>query len=125
MGEHSVLFPVKFPVTLQTGETETLELRPLPLRKMELWLGALTDEAKMIDLATGKPSDWVDSLSPESANDLVQKVEEINRDFFYSWLRRRISRAEEMEPGSAKQYQHLLQKSVSTSGSRESASSPG
>lgn len=104
---------------------EAIFVKQLPLSALEDWLQAQNKEAEMIALAIGKPVEWVDAnLSPASQVLLLDAAEEINMDFFQSWLRRRVKRMEAMVPGSAGEMIKLLQPQVSPSPTGSPASAP-
>ena len=81
------------------GHTEAVRLRQLPVRQLPELLAALDDEARMLELFTGKPAAWVDVLPTDEFERLLAEGERINADFFRRWLDRRMQRQEKLMPG--------------------------
>lgn len=81
------------------GRTEAVTLRQLPVRQLPDLLAALDDEARMLELFTGKPAAWVDALPPAEFERLLAEGERLNADFFGRWLARRLDRQEKLMPG--------------------------
>lgn len=97
-----------------------LEVKQLPLRRMEEWLRVQQKEAQMIELATGLKPEEVDALSLESQVAILEKAEELNSGFFVSWLRRRANREELLLNGVSDATRDALRSHLQTS-LRESA----
>lgn len=72
-------------------------VRAIPIRRMEDWLRAQGDEAKMIEIATGLSPEAVDRLDQPSAEAVLIAAEELNRDFFQRYLDRQIARKRRIE----------------------------
>ena len=77
---------------------ETVKVRQLPLRHIAEYGNIQSDEAKVIELVTGKPGDWVDGLSVESQEALIELGESLNFGPFYRWTERRLKANERLEP---------------------------
>lgn len=80
----------------RAGLDETVNVKALPIRSMPQWMEAQTDEAKLVELATGKSAQWVDQLTPEAHVAILTAAEEVNSGFFDSWLARLKVRQERL-----------------------------
>lgn len=85
---------------LTNGTTEAVFVKQLPIRKLPDYLAKQDDEAGLIELACEKPAGWVDNLTVESHEALIEAVEAMNNVPFFAWLRRKVRRAERLAPGS-------------------------
>lgn len=79
-------------VTKLDGTTEAVKVMQLPIRSMGDYLAAIDDESKLVELAANKEAGWSDSLTEESFEAVIIKMEELNADFFFRWLNRRAKR---------------------------------
>ena len=86
-------------VKLLDGTTRPVQVRQLPVRQMHAYLQAQDNEARMIELACQLDSATVDLLAPESHEQLIAKIEEVNADFFSRWVARLKDRTERLLPG--------------------------
>lgn len=88
--------------------SESVLVRQLPVRDYEAYLTLLNDEAGQVALLCNKPIEWVESLTMESFTEAIQIGDELNADFFAGWYRRRMERAQKVNPGSRQEIQRLL-----------------
>ena len=86
----------KVEVTRRDGSQETVTVLQLPVRRFPEYLQAQDNEARMVELLTGKPPDWVDGLSEESHVAILTAGDEVNRDFFFSWQKRTRDRLQRL-----------------------------
>ena len=110
-------------------------VRQLPIEDYPKLLGLMDDEGAQLELyclVKGPPDStdkthgtdarwvpvekgWAKTLTPAAHDSLMEKAEELNRDFFGRWLRRRMAKMEAIRPG-------LTEEMVrGASGSRDSA----
>lgn len=93
------------------GTCEATKVRQLRIRDYPEYLKAIDDEAKAIEVFTGKDAAWVDSLTPNACLEIITEGERINMDFFSQWVQRKLARQEKMVPGlAAKMVSAALQK---------------
>lgn len=83
-------------VTTLKGEKEQIKVCQLPVSLFQAYLDSTDDEPRLISLLTGKPTDWVDTLTPDSCVALITKGEGLNGDFFGQWFRRKIQRQQKL-----------------------------
>ncbi len=97
------------------GEKAKVWVRQLAIEEYPRLLMLLEDEVGQVELycrvATGGdkggekggweavPEGWGRGLTPASHDAVMTKAEELNRDFFYRWLRRRLEKVELIRPG--------------------------
>jgi len=67
---------------------ELVKIRQIPISKLSEFLLTLGDEAHSIELYCDKPKGWADTLSLESANEVADEGQRINRPFLNAWWRR-------------------------------------
>lgn len=91
------------------GTTETVLVPQVSVRSFMTLIEHLGNEPLLICMACGKPVEWVDTLAPESYEQIVTLFEEINGDFFKRWAQRMLKRQEAIAPG-------LVQKFMGTVG---------
>lgn len=72
-------------VTYINGQSEPIEVRQLPLRRMKQLALAIDDPAAVIMLTCGRKEEWVDALTPDSFELLASEADRVNRDFFVRW----------------------------------------
>jgi len=89
------------------GKTESVSIKQLPVKVYPKLLEILDDEIAMASQYTGKPKEWIETLTPESHQKIIEEGERINWDFFIAWQKRRMERQEKIMPGFQ---QALLQK---------------
>ena len=89
---------VEITVMRLDGAEETVKVRQVPLRHMAQYGSAQGDEAKIIEVVTNKPAEWVDGLTQESQERLVEIGEQLNLDPFYRWSERRLTANKRLEP---------------------------
>jgi hypothetical protein len=70
------------------GSKAMVKVRQVPISKIPAFLLAMGDEAKLIELYCDKPSGWADTLTIESANEIANTGQDINRPFLDAWWRR-------------------------------------
>ena len=68
------------------GPEIEVEVRQLPMRRMNELALAIGDPTAVIKLCTGKDEAFLDNLSPESFVELSRACDEVNADFFGRWL---------------------------------------
>ena len=83
-----------FTVTKRDGTTETVFVKQVPVSQFPQYLKALDEETQMIAIACGKDVAFSDALAPESFEQLIEKIEGINNDFFQRWFQRKAKRME-------------------------------
>lgn len=86
-----------FRVTLVDQSTPDVFVKQLPLRRMGELANVLGDPGSLIKLCTGKDEAFIDSLTPESFEALVDACDATNRDFFGRWLAMSQRRGRELE----------------------------
>ena len=89
---------VEVTVTHLDDTEETIKVRQVPLRHMSEYGNAQGDEGKIIEIVTNKPAEWVDSLTQESQELLIETGEQLNLDPFYRWTKRRLTANNRLEP---------------------------
>lgn len=87
-------------VTFANGEKGTVKVRQLPVRQLNAYLLKIDDEAGAVELFTGNPEGWADTLTLESFEAVLAEGERLNSDSFFAWLRRRVERQERIAPGT-------------------------
>ena len=65
---------------------EKLTVRELPLSRMPQYLRAAEDIAEMCALLMNRDRDWVDKITIESVEHIVEMGTEINSAFFGKWM---------------------------------------
>lgn len=90
---------VDFTATKLDGTSETVKIRQLPVSQFPKYSQCLESEPALIELATDQKPGWSDTLTPESFEAIISKVEEVNGDAFGRWVQRRIARQEKLFPG--------------------------
>jgi hypothetical protein len=88
----TILARKPLPVLYQDGKTEEIEVKALALSQMREYLRVVDDEAATIALFTGCDAEWVDSLTRESALEVLAAGEVLNLDFLSSFARRSMAR---------------------------------
>jgi hypothetical protein len=83
------------------GTHETVKVQQLLIRQLPEYLAAIDNENKLVELLCDKPSGWSDNLRIESHEAILAAGEELNSERFFAWLRRRVSRQEQLVPGSS------------------------
>lgn len=81
-------------VIFRDGTSETIKVRQLPIRLFQMYLAAIDQEARQVELYCDKPEKWSDTLTNESFELIIEEGERINRDFFSRWKVRREKRQE-------------------------------
>jgi hypothetical protein len=89
-------------VTKTDGTYECVKVLQLPVRQFNALLTVQDDECKLVELYTGKPEGWADTLSVESFEAIITEGERVNADPFGRWFKRRLDRMERLVPGSTK-----------------------
>ena len=83
-------------LTQLDGATETVRVRQLAVRQLPQMLGALEDEARLVELYCDKPPGWADTLARASHEALIAAGERINGDIFARWVERRRKNQERL-----------------------------
>ena len=78
--------------------TETVKVRQLPLRRMADFGNLQANEGALIELFCNKPPNWADTLSLESAEEVVELGMRLNLDPFARWAERRLSADKQLRP---------------------------
>ncbi|HEV8523084.1 MAG TPA: hypothetical protein VGQ71_01185 [Terriglobales bacterium] len=81
------------------GTTEPVFIRQLPVKIYPVFLEAIDDEPRMVDILCDKPAGWSETMSPESFDFIATRGDALNQDFFYRWAQRRLARQEKLVPG--------------------------
>jgi len=87
---------VEITVIKRDKSTEQVKVKQLPVSQMSKYVLALQDEEKIVALVTGKDAKWVESLSNESFERIVEEGDRLNEYFFGRWLTRRRKVAEKI-----------------------------
>jgi hypothetical protein len=90
------------------GTKETVKVRQIPATKLETFMTKLTDEANSVSIYCDRDTDWVDTLTQESVNQICEKGLEINESFLNAWCRRRAKWTEMMNVGVISELQTKL-----------------
>jgi len=90
------------------GTKETVKVRQIPATKLETFMTKLADEATSVSIYCDKPTEWVDTLTQESMNEICEKGLEINESFLNAWCRRRAKWTEMMNVGVIAEMQTKL-----------------
>lgn len=85
-------------VTTREGKTEKVKVRTVKYRELFKYLELEDDEAALAEFVTGKEDKWVDNLTDESINAIVDKGRELNHPRMVIWLRRRNKMTEKIKP---------------------------
>lgn len=80
-------------------KTETVKVLLVDIEHYPQLLSSLGDELAQIQVYCDRPIEWVKSLSPVSHKLVIETAERINRDFFPSWVQRRLDKLEMIKPG--------------------------
>ncbi len=75
-------------VTLQNGTRETVKVRKVPLRQLQLLGSAWGREGDEIRIYTQKTDAWVDTLSEESFEEIINIGRNLNEGPFAKWVKR-------------------------------------
>jgi hypothetical protein len=89
-------------VAVQTidGAAHIVRVRQLPISALGKYAGALNDPAAMIALLCDKPAEWADSLTQQSALEVLRVGDKLNTGFFAAIGQANLDRAEAMMPGT-------------------------
>src|SRR5688572_11114890 len=90
---------IDYTATKRDGSSETVQILQLPIKQFPAYSKVLTDEPALVDLLTGKPKGWSETLTNESFEQIVQEGKKLNADFFERWLRRQFETQEKLTPG--------------------------
>jgi len=85
------------------GTEEKIKVRQVPIRRMAQYAVAIQDEGSLAKLFTEKDDQWIDSLTPESFEQIVEEGERLNSFFFARWIARQNARAEKLLPALQEQ----------------------
>ena len=80
------------------GDKEKVKVRQIPISKYSQYIMVMHDTALVIELYCDKPKGWADSLTLESAIDVAEKGQELNRPFFERWFRIQMKWRESQQP---------------------------
>jgi uncharacterized protein YqgV (UPF0045/DUF77 family) len=94
MSENTIIAKqgVEMTVTLETGHTETVLVKLLPLGKMPDFFGALDDDIAMIQLVTGKSKTFAEAIDFDSGMELIEKAHDVNFPRASRWAERKADR---------------------------------
>lgn len=108
-GFETLMGGVEAAAQFRNGRAEKVWVRQLPIEDYPKLLGLMEDEQKQIELYVMSqeegaawrpvPAGWAKTLTAQSHDELMEKAEELNRDFFGRWLRRRMGKMEAIRPG--------------------------
>lgn len=106
---------VEVEVKYLDDRTERVKVRQLAVKSMDRYLEVFGNEAEAIALFCERDQAWVESLTPESFDAIIEKIEELNLPLFRNWYRRLMARSEIMNPGLVKQAQETAAAAVDES----------
>ena len=72
----------------ETGITEKVLVRQLPVKDYPKAIQATDNEMKLVAVICAKPQEWVGSLTPESYEAVVVAMNEVNEKGFFSYASR-------------------------------------
>lgn len=102
------------------GETETVKVQQLPIRKYEAGFIKMQDEIGMTAFICGKPKEWAYDLDTDSYETVRQHAQEVNAKGFFAFAQRRndelMERLNSVSPDRIKAIQEKIS-SPSSSGS--------
>ena len=93
-----ILGGVEIPVQHLDGKEELIKVRQIPLRLMPRYGVSQGDEAALIELFTNKDASWVDGLTQESQERIVELGDRLNIDPFFRWSQRRLDNQKRLGP---------------------------
>lgn len=93
---------------------EKVFVRQLPIKDYHKLLACIDDEPKIAELVCDKPQGWGESLAIDQLENVITTSDELNADFFYRWVKRRLARNERIMPG-------LTDKMIEASASKDSS----
>ena len=64
---------VHMEVTHIDGSRETIKVRQIPATKIEAFMQKLSDESFSASIYCGKPQSWIDTLTQDSLNEVIEK----------------------------------------------------
>jgi hypothetical protein len=99
---------VEMEVTHLDGSKETIKVRQIPATKIEEFMTRLADESVALRIYCDKPTEWADTLTHDSINDICEKGLEINSPFLAAWCRRRAKWTEMTNVGVIAELQNKL-----------------
>jgi hypothetical protein len=107
--------PVEIEVTQLDGSKETVKVRQIPLSKIQQFVVCLSEEAGAIALYCDRPKEWADTLTPESANTVLDKGQELNLPFLSAWFRRQAKWRESQAVGVTADLEKKIQEIIAVS----------
>lgn len=87
----------KFEATINTGHKVEVFVRQLPIREMQQYLEAQSNECAIIELVCKLKPEVVDRLTADSHIALLAEIERVNGDFFTKWGERQKGRGEKLK----------------------------
>jgi hypothetical protein len=94
-----VLGGVEVPIKFNDGTDGVVKVRELPMRLMQTYLAVYGNEPACVALFCDKPDAWVDGLSRESFERIVEVGEELNLVFLTRYATRAVARRKLVTPG--------------------------
>lgn len=89
----TLLGRVTRPVWTEEGRAEEVEIRQFKIREYKAAFAQLDDEIGLVALATGRPRQFVETLHPESFEDVLAQVQELNAKGFFTFAGRKMEQA--------------------------------
>jgi len=89
------LWPRRLTLARADGAPCEIDLRPLPLRDYDRAWAALDDEFSLAAVCTGWSRDQVLELAPDSFEQLMAAIRDVNARGFFAWSARRQARIAE------------------------------
>ncbi len=105
---NTLLGAAEYTAIKRDGPSEPIKIKQLPVRSLPAYRMALNNEVELVKLVTGKDDAFIDSLSNESFERIVEIGEELNRDFFGRWLARQKKREDVLPKSSPAETLELL-----------------
>ncbi len=120
----TVLGGTELEVTRIDGTKERVQVRALPITKMQEYLDSILDEIATVALSCDRSRAWAESLTPQSFNQVAETGVDLNLPFFSAWMKRRMRVTEAMRPGFIDQVNRNVDGAINAAASRSANSSP-
>lgn len=115
----------KITITLETGATEEIIVRQIPIRDYGDGFKHFNDEVALVAFLAGKPKEFALTLTPESYEEILSVGQEVNASGFFAFCRRRIeanSQQEAMNAAALAQLPEAARKTILEQGAKLMAS---
>lgn len=90
------------------GTAETVTVRRLPVKCFPAYLAGFEDEVATVALFTDKPVEWVERLSLDSFQAIIEEGERLNLDSLQAFSERRRARCEKLIPGFNAELKNII-----------------